>query len=110
MKTTLTKLTNIIGFIFLISLLGCKNYEPDSMNLGEVKMANEEQTLLKNRASEQENLVNRKLIKNGNVEFESENLNKTRENIFKVVKKYNAYLAFDNEYKTTNEISNSLNI
>ena len=82
------KLINILEFILLISVLGCKNYEPDTMNLGAMKMEDDEQTIIKNIETESETQIDKKLIKNGDVEFESENLTETRENILKAIEKF----------------------
>ena len=100
---------DIFGIILLISFLGCKNYDEDfkSMNLGEMRM-DDEQEAISNPKSEIQ--IERKLIKNGEVEFESENLSKTRKNIFKTIKKFNGYSSSDNEYKNSYEISNSITI
>jgi len=104
------KLTNILGFILLISVLGCKNYEPDTMNLGAMKMEDDEQTIINNIETESEDQIDKKLIKNGDVEFESENLTETRENILKAIEKSKGYSSSDNEYKNSYEISNTINI
>jgi len=109
-EETMKKLTNILGFILLISVLGCKNYEPDTMNLGAMKMEDDEQTIINNIETESEDQIDKKLIKNGDVEFESENLTETRENILKAIEKFKGYSSSDNEYKNSYEISNTINI
>ena len=106
-------LRKIIAFIILISVMGCENNRPVSepMNRGEVRMENEEQARNFNTSkveADQENNIERKFIKNGHIEFETENLKKTREDIFKAIKNFNAYIATENEFKTTYEISTEL--
>ncbi|AFU69492.1 hypothetical protein P700755_002765 [Psychroflexus torquis ATCC 700755] len=99
------KIINIIGIITLISFFGCENYEPDSksMNFGEMRMDDEEQQIV-----EPNNEIQRKLIKNGDIEFESENIVDTRKDIFNAIEKFNGYSSSDNEYKNSHEISNTL--
>ena len=41
--------------------------------------------------------VQRKLIKNGNISFETEDLNETKSNIIGLVKQYNGYISSDNQ-------------
>ncbi|MFA5299456.1 MAG: DUF4349 domain-containing protein [Lutibacter sp.] len=103
------KIIKIIGLFLLIAVFGCENNEQDSksMNLGEMKLSDKEQTILD---SKNEIQTTRKLIKNGEVEFETENLSKTRENIFKSIEKYKGYSSSDTEYKSSNEISNTITV
>ena len=99
------KLRNIIGLLILTLVFGCKSDENSkTMNLGSMELNDSK------IESIQEIQTNRKLIKEGEVEFESENLSKTRENIFKSIEKYKGYSSSDNEYKNTYEISNLLTI
>jgi len=102
------KLINIIGLILFIIVSGCKNYEPETNNLLAMRMMDDEDTIIENIESEPQ--IDRKLIKNGEVEFESKNLNKTREHIFEAIEKYKGYSSSDNEYKNSYEISNTINI
>lgn len=99
------KLINIIGIVILISFFGCENYEQDSksVNLGEMRMDDEEQPIV-----EPNNEIQRKLIKNGEIEFESENIINTRKDIFQAIEKFKGYSSSDNEYKNSYEISNTL--
>lgn len=112
------KLRNLIGFILIITIFGCKNYEPDSktMNLGEVVMGDDEMiienTELDNSKleSNQEIQTVKKLIKNGIVEFETENLNETRKKVFESIQKFKGYSSSDDEYKNSSEIRNTITI
>lgn len=52
--------------------------------------------------------VKRKLIKEGRVEFETDNMNSTRKTIFEAVKKFNGYVSSDQEYKSPGRKSNTL--
>ncbi len=49
--------------------------------------------------------IERKLIKEGHVEFQTNDLTRTRKNILDAVRKYKAYMASDREYKSTGRIS-----
>jgi hypothetical protein len=99
------KIISIIGIVTLISFFGCENYEQDSksMDFGEMRMDDEEQQIV-----EPNNEIQRKLIKNGEIEFESENIIDTRKDIFKAIEKFKGYSSSDNEYKNSYEISNTL--
>ena len=52
--------------------------------------------------------VERKLIKEGRVEFETASLSATRKTIFEAVKKYEAYVSSDQEFKSPGRTSNTL--
>jgi len=52
--------------------------------------------------------VERKLIKEGRVEFETGNLSATRKTIFEAVKKYKAYVSSDQEFKFPGRKSNTV--
>lgn len=103
----MNKSIKIIAITILISLSSCNNYDADSkaMELGEMSMDLEtEQSLAPNTEIQ----IERKLIKNGDIEFESKNLGDTRKNIFKAIDKYKGYSSSDNEYKSSHEISNTI--
>jgi hypothetical protein len=54
--------------------------------------------------------IERKLIKNGTVEFRTESIQKTRENIMISLEKYDGYVADDNEYKSPGRTTNTLTV
>jgi hypothetical protein len=54
--------------------------------------------------------INRKLIKTGYITFETTDLQATKSQILDAVKKYEGYIASDNESKQYNRISNSIRI
>ena len=99
------KLINSIGIIILTLIFGCENHEQGSksMNIGEMRIYDEEQPIVEPNYE-----IQRKLIKNGEIEFESENLIDTRKDVFKAIQKFKGFLSSDNEYKNSHEISNSL--
>jgi len=103
------KLTKIIGIILFLSLFSCEKSMPDSssINLQEMRMGDEGQQLVATKNNIQ---PERKIIKTGEVEFETEDLKKTRTLIFKVITKHNAYSSSDNEYRFSNTISNKITI
>ena len=88
--------------LFILFNLGCSNKNNATLESGtkEPVAANNEQA--------QEAKIERKLIKEGRVEFETDDLNTTRKTIFDAVKKYKAYVASDEEYKSPGRKSNSL--
>jgi hypothetical protein len=52
--------------------------------------------------------VERKLIKDGRVEFETESIKSTRKTVFKAVDKYKGYISSDQEYKSPGRSSNTI--
>lgn len=54
--------------------------------------------------------IQRKLIKRGDISFETDDLSKTKKNISEAVKKYGGYIANENEYKSSHRISNSITV
>ena len=116
-----------IPLIIISSLfISCSgSYENKDMSASEQAYAEEEYT---GKLAEQDNLndeaeqrqpinsadatkvVERKLIKTGNVSFETENLTQTQLNILNAVKNLNGYISSDNEYKSYYQISHTLTI
>jgi predicted nucleic acid-binding Zn-ribbon protein len=56
------------------------------------------------------NQFERKLIKTGNLNFETQDLSKTKSTIEGLVKSFNGYIANDNEYKSYDRISNTISL
>lgn len=54
--------------------------------------------------------IERKLIKTGDISFETDNLLETRNYIEQAVKKYNGYISADNEYKSSQNITSNLTV
>jgi len=90
------------GLVILLTIIGCAQ-NPESANL---EMADEE---IIPPATEQktDETVERKLIKEGRVEFETNNLSSARKTIFEAVGKYNAYVSSDQEFKSPGRMSNT---
>src|SRR5690606_32101401 len=108
-------LNRILVLLCLIALMSCNNNssvsEPRNMgelNLDELEQAN---NLNSDRPEPQQaEQVGRKLIKNGQIDFETENLNKTRGDIFRAIKKYEGYISSENEFKNSHELSSNIAI
>ncbi len=99
----LVKLT----FLFLI-LSACSNSKPYG-NLGSMNMIMSDESALEIKSSK--NLVtDRKLIKRGRVEFETESLENTHARILEAVKNHQAYIATDRLYKNSYQLSNMMEI
>ncbi|MET2986612.1 DUF4349 domain-containing protein [Aureibaculum conchae] len=100
------KLKYIPTFLFFIGLLvGCKSDESSESFEIQGKYDTAEEVSVKN---DQPIQVQRKLIKEGNVRFETDDLKATKANTLAVVQKYNAYVSSDQEYKSTTELSNTI--
>ena len=101
------KLLYLFSIIILSSFFSCESngHDSEAMNLGEMVLdAEEEQSPESNSEIQQE----RKLIKNGEIEYESENLINSRKTVFKAIEKFKGYATSDNEYKNAYEISNTI--
>lgn len=60
------------------------------------------------KEQKEEELTEKKLIKEGRVEFEADDLNDTRKTVFAAVHKYNAYVSSDQELNFPGRISNTI--
>lgn len=97
------QLTKYLGLIILLTIFGCAQ-NPDSTSM---EMADEEIVAPTTEQKTSES-VERKLIKEGRVEFETDNLNSTRKTIFEAVKKYKGYVSSDQEFKSPGRKSNTV--
>jgi len=102
-KTIMKHLINFFGLLFLLIAAGCAQNTDSS----KIEMATSE---MREQTSEQktEEIVERKLIKVGRVEFETDNLSSTRKTIFDAVDAYKGYVSSDQEFKTPERISNTV--
>ncbi len=96
-------LTRYLGLFILLTLFGCSQ-SPENASM---EMANEK-TAAPPIEQKSSKTVERKLIKEGRVEFESDNLSLTRKTIFEAVKKYNGYVSSDQEYNSPGRKSNTV--
>src|SRR5690606_32620415 len=108
-------LHKILLLFCLLTLISCDNNNSVSqpVNLGEMELDNLEQAKNLNPAKPEPQpaeQVGRKLIKNGHIDFETENLNKTRQDILRAIQKYEGYISSENEFKNNYEISSNIAI
>lgn len=96
-------LTTYLGLSILLTFLGCTQ-NPE--NVG-IEIASEEATASTTKQQSFET-VERKLTKEGQVEFETENLNSTRKTIFDAVNAYDGYVSSDQEFKSIGRKSNTV--
>ncbi len=110
------------GLALFVFLFGCENRQfatDDMLSLGESNIAERATDVATpppppppsaNAPDTNSDLAERKLIKEGFVAFETDDLKTAREHIVKVVKKYNAYLSSDNEYRNDRRVTNEFTI
>jgi hypothetical protein len=96
-------MTKYLGLIILLAIFGCAQ-NSDTAN---IEMAKEEIAAPTTEQKTNET-VERKLIKEGRVEFETDNVNTTRKTIFEAVNKYKGYVSSDQEFKSTGRKSNTV--
>ncbi|MCX2679254.1 DUF4349 domain-containing protein [Galbibacter sp. EGI 63066] len=97
-------LTQYFGLILLLSIFGCsQNSESAGM-----EMAADEAIAAPAPQQKPNESIERKLIKDGRVEFETDDLSATRTTIFEAVNKYEAYVSSDQEYNSPGRESNTV--
>jgi hypothetical protein len=85
----------------MLTFLGCsQNQESANMKLAD------EETVAPTTETKSIELVERKLIKEGNVEFKTDNLINARKTIFEAVNRYKGYVSSDQEFKSPGRKSN----
>ena len=103
-------------FVVVILLTACndggKNLESYGNNkaLGNVVIDKDIEESVELKGNNEAPVVERKLIKTGDVSFETSDLSATRNHIEQVLKKYNGYISTDNEYKSSQSITTSLTV
>lgn len=99
----MNQLTKYSGLIILLTIFGC------SQNSGSANMEKaDEEIVAPTTQQKTEETVERKLIKEGRVDFETDNLNSTRKTIFEAVDKYKGYVSSDQEFKSSGRKSNTV--
>jgi len=97
------EIAKYFGLFILLTIIGCsKNYDSVSM-----EMATEE-IVAPTTEQKSDETIERKLIKEGRIEFETDNLSATRKTIFEAVNKYKGYVSSDQEYKSPGRKSNTV--
>lgn len=95
-------LINFFSLALLLSFSACNKsaeYAGYEMETDEVSKTSGDQNL---------EVIERKLIKEGDIEFETDNIAKTRNTVFQAAKKYKAYISSDQEFTYDDRISNTI--
>jgi hypothetical protein len=100
-------LTIILVILFLSGLSSSCNSNPNYTDAGSTAM---EKIASVEEAVSEEDFPVRKLIKEGHIEFETQNIEATREHILGAVQKYKGYVSADNEYKSPGRVSQTLTV
>lgn len=120
-------LTKLLGVIILLTLFGCaQNRDSAKFEMADeamvaptseqiinetdetVETTETAETAETAKTAKTAEKAERKLIKEGRVEFETDDLNSTRESIFEAVKKYKGYVSSDQEFKSPGRKSNTV--
>lgn len=97
------QLKKILGLLILILVIGCQSKNENAA----FEMADEE--IATTNTQEIQNVeIERKLIKEGRVIFETKDINSTRKTIFEAIEKYDGYTSSDQEYKSPGRLSNTI--
>ncbi|WP_299103902.1 DUF4349 domain-containing protein [uncultured Tenacibaculum sp.] len=104
----------LFSFVFL---LGCgggnsNTTSPESVDYGNAEILEVEASATKefSKPSNPSEAIQRKLIKRGDISFETNDLSKTRNHIEQTLQKFNGYVSEDNQYKSLNNITNNLTV
>ncbi|HLW40023.1 MAG TPA: DUF4349 domain-containing protein [Brumimicrobium sp.] len=101
----MNKLLSFVLFVFISGLIvSCSGHSSE-----EHYAVSSEEFAAPIKAKEDQK-IERKLIKEGWLEFETKSLLSTRNNILEAVNTYNAYVSSDQEFKRTGKVSNTLAI
>lgn len=95
----------LIGLLALLSTSGCTNKENSSVARVGTEFISADDA---EPANQDEAKVARKLIKEGVVEFETENIQASRQLIFESISKHKGYVSSDQEYNSNNRVSNTI--
>ncbi|WP_158624779.1 DUF4349 domain-containing protein [Gynurincola endophyticus] len=96
--------TRYLALILVLVIIGCRqNADTASYEVAD-------QTVYNNLKKEEgaEGIIERKLIKEGRIEFETSDLQSTRKVILEAVTKYKAYISSDRESKYTGRTSHTI--
>lgn len=96
-------ITIFLSSIFLMTILGC-GPSPETESMGYV----DEQMVESKEDQKDSETAERKLIKEGQIEFETDDLSASRKTIFEAVKKHKGYIASDKEYKEPERKSSTI--
>lgn len=105
-----------VFFAAALLLISCNNTGEDTKSYGELKTSGSfdvTEELVESSEVTKENkevTIDRKLIKTGDISFETDDLTETRNHIEQAVKKYNGYISADNEYKSSQNITSNLTV
>ena len=102
-------LTKLLGVIILLAFFGCaQNRDSAIFEMADEEMVAPTTEQVIDETDETVEKVERKLIKEGRVEFETNDLNSTRKTIFEAVKKYKGYVSSDQEFNSPGRKSNTV--
>ncbi|MDO6389755.1 DUF4349 domain-containing protein [Pontibacter sp. BT731] len=102
MKPALPAIAGMTAILLLLAITGCQSQdERPAYEVAESMMAPPPP-----EAPPME--LQRKLIKEGQVEYETDQIDATRQKVFAAVEKYKGYVSSDQEYKASGRTSNTL--
>lgn len=102
----MVSIIRILAFLLLVAIFGCEpGNRPDNFEGGSDRT---EKMMVTPATDDQMQELQRKLIKEGRVEFETEDIKITRQTVFRAVRKYKGYVSSDQEFKSPGRTSNTL--
>lgn len=92
-----------LGILLLIFAIGCGSDDENRVAVAEGILVESPDT-----KQDQGLDIERKLIKKGEVEFETKDISSRRKTVFNAIEKYDGYISSDREYKSKGRISNTI--
>ncbi len=108
----MTKPAKYLNLLFLFIIIGCDK-NPDYNELESAGASIEMAVFAEEAVADDaiaDDVKERKLIKEGTLEFETKDIKETRETVLRAVKKYKAYISSDREFNSSGRVSNTIEI
>lgn len=100
---------NFLALLIILTMISCgQQSEKGIMEMSNLDNAAPTSQQKESEVSDENIVIERKLIKEGRVDFETANISATRKSIIDAVEKYKAYISSDQEFKTPGRKSNTI--
>ncbi|HET8809941.1 MAG TPA: DUF4349 domain-containing protein [Flavobacteriaceae bacterium] len=96
--------SKLLVFFSLSLLVGCGDSNEKNFAVETIK----ENALVDYNQKPSPQKIEKKLIKQGRIQFETKAIDSTRKRVFEAIEQYSAYISSDESYKTDGKISNEL--
>lgn len=98
----------LLVFFFFVFAISCENAEINQTEFNALAIPSEDMQLSSTQNLQEPEITDRKLIKEGFIEFETDDLAQTKEQIYKAIKISGAYISSESEQKSDYRISTNI--